>query len=349
MKNYKTLDLIIPEEDTEMNFVENVKAQAKKNNRTIVLAEGTEERTVKAASIIMQEGLAKIILLGNEDEIKVVAQKVDASLEGIVVIDPVSSPDFADYAESYFQMRKGKCPSIDDAKALMKNVLYFGAMMVYKGKADGMVAGAQNTTGNVLRASLQIIRTAPGFSVVSGAFVMISPKKEFGEDGILIFADCAVNPNPNAEQLAEIAIASAQTAKTLVGIAEPRVAMLSFSSKGSASHELVDKVATATKLAKEKAPELKLDGELQADAAIVASVGASKAKGSEVAGKANVLVFPDLQAGNIGYKLAQRFGDVEAIGPVLQGMAKPVNDLSRGCSIDDIVNTVAMTACQQLS
>lgn len=332
-----------------MNFIQQVKAKAKQNNRTIVLAEGTEERTVKAAGIITAEGFAKIILLGNVDEVQAVAKKVDANLTGVEIIDPNTSPDFEDYANTYYEMRKSKGLSKEDAAALMKNILYFGCMIVSKGKAQGMVAGAMNTTGDVLRASLQIIRTAPGISVVSGAFIMVSPKTEYGENGMLIFADCAVNPNPTAEQLAEIAIASAQTAKDLAGFADPKVAMLSFSTKGSASHELVEKVAKATQIAKEKAPQLKIDGELQADAAIVAKVGASKAPGSIVAGQANILVFPDLQAGNIGYKLAQRFGDVEAIGPVLQGMAKPVNDLSRGCSVDDIVNTTALTACQFLA
>jgi len=332
-----------------MNFIQQVKEKAKQNNRTIVLAEGTEERTVKAAGIITAEGFAKIILLGNVDEVQAVAKKVDADLTGVEIIDPNTSPDFEDYANTYYEMRKSKGLSKEDAATLMKNILYFGCMIVYKGKAQGMVAGAMNTTGDVLRASLQIIRTAPGISVVSGAFIMVSPKTEYGENGMLIFADCAVNPNPTAEQLAEIAIASAQTAKDLAGFADPKVAMLSFSTKGSASHELVEKVAKATLIAKEKAPQLKIDGELQADAAIVSKVGASKAPGSIVAGQANILVFPDLQAGNIGYKLAQRFGDVEAIGPVLQGMAKPVNDLSRGCSVDDIVNTTALTACQFLA
>lgn len=332
-----------------MNFIERVKAKAKQNNRTIVLAEGSEERTVKAAGIIAKEGFAKIILLGNTDEVKTIASKVDANLAGIEIIDPVKSPDFEDFADTYYEMRKSKGISQEDAKKLMANTLYFGSMMVHKGKAQGMVAGAQNTTGDVLRASLQIVRTAPGISVVSGAFIMISPKTEFGEKGMLVFADCAVNPNPTAEQLAEIALASAQTAQALAGFEEPRVAMLSFSSKGSAVHELVDKVANATRIAKEKAPDLMIDGELQADAAIIPKVGASKAPGSIVAGKANILVFPDLQAANIGYKLVQRFGDVEAVGPVLQGMAKPVNDLSRGCSVDDIVNTTAITACQHLS
>lgn len=331
-----------------MNFIEGVKAKAKKNNRTIVLAEGTEERTVKAASIITREGTAKIILLGNLDEIKAVAARAGADLNGVQMVDPVKSDLFTAYTEEYFEMRKKKGLNMEEAKTLMSNPLYFGSMMVYKGAAQGMVAGAQNTTGDVLRPSLQIIRTAPGISVVSGAFIMISPRTEYGEQGMMVFADCAVNPNPTAEQLAEIAYASAQTAKALAGF-EPRIGMLSFSTKGSASHELVDKVVKATEIAKEKYPELQIDGELQADAAIVSKVGSSKAPGSPVAGKVNVLVFPDLQAGNIGYKLVQRLGGAEAVGPVLQGMAKPVNDLSRGCSIDDIVNTVAITACQHLS
>lgn len=328
-----------------MNFIEEIRAKAQKNNRTIVLAEGTEERTVKAAGIISQEKIANIILLGNEKEVSEAAKKAGADLKGVNILDYTNSSMFEEYVETYYEMRKKKGLSKDEAYALMKNSLYFGSMMVYKEKAQGMVAGAQNTTGDVLRASLQIIKTAPGISVVSGAFVMISPKKEFGENGMLLFADCAVNPNPNAEQLAEIAYATSQTAKALVGF-DPKVAMLSFSTKGSASHELVDKVVEAVKIAKDRYPELVIDGEMQADAAIVPKVGSSKAPGSSVAGQANILVFPDLQAGNIGYKLVQRFGDVEAVGPVLQGMAKPVNDLSRGCSVDDIVNTTAMTACQ---
>lgn len=328
-----------------MSIIDDIRAKAKKNQRTIVLAEGTEERTVTAAGLIAKEGIAKIILLGKVNEVKAVAAKVGTDLAKITVIDPEQSEKFDGFAAELYELRKKKGLTEEAARQLVANPLYFGAMMIYKGEADGMVAGAQNTTGDVLRPALQIIKTAPGISSVSGAFIMVSPKKELGDNGILLFADCAVNPNPTAEQLAEIAVVSARTARALVGF-EPKVAMLSFSTKGSAKHELVDKVIEATCLAKEKDPALIVDGELQADAAIVAKVGASKAPGSIVAGQANVLVFPDLQAGNIGYKLAQRFGGVEAIGPVLQGMAKPVNDLSRGCSVEDIVNTVAITACQ---
>ncbi len=330
-----------------MNVVEKIKQKAKQNNRTVVLAEGTEERTVKAADIISHEGIAKIVLLGDENEVKQVAAKVQADISKVKIINPQKSDLLEGYIAEFIEIRKKKGISREEAASLMVNPLYFGAMMVYKGAADGMVAGARNTTGDVLRPALQIIKTAPGISVVSGAFLMVTPKKEYGMDGVLLFADCAVTPNPTAEQLAEIAYASAKTAKALLGM-EPKIGMLSFSTKGSASHELVDKVIKATKLAKEAHPELEIDGEFQLDAAIVPKVGKSKAPGSKVAGMVNVLVFPDLQSGNIGYKLVQRLGDAEAIGPVLQGMAKPVNDLSRGCSVEDIVNTCAMTCCQDL-
>ncbi|MDX9872338.1 MAG: phosphate acetyltransferase [Clostridia bacterium] len=329
-----------------MNLLDQIKQKAASLKRTIVLAEGTDERTVKAAAIIATEGIANIIVLGDPAAIGELAKKNGVDLKNVTVLDYINSKEFSDYVDTLVEIRKSKGLSKEDAAALLKNSLWYGTMMVYKGLGHGMVAGAQNTTGDVLRPALQIIKTAPGISVVSGAFLMIIPKKEFGEDGIMIFADCAVTPNPTADQLAEIAYASAKTAKSLTGM-DPKVAMLSFSTKGSAEHELVSKVRTATQIAKEKFPDLIIDGELQADAAIVPKVAASKAPGSPLEGKANVLVFPDLQAANIGYKLVQRMAGAEAIGPVLQGMGKPVNDLSRGCSVEDIVNTVAMTCCQE--
>lgn len=328
-----------------MNLLENIKSKAKIASKTIVLPEGTEERTVKAAEIITKENIAKIILVGDVNEVQAIAEKNSVDLTGVEIIDPKTSEKLEIYANAFYEMRKHKGVDLEQAKVMVTNPLYFGSMMVSQDDAHGMVAGAQNTTGDVLRPALQIIKTAPGISSVSGAFIMIVPNCEYGENGIMVFADCAVTPNPTAEQLAEIAYASAKTAKALVGF-EPKVGMLSFSTKGSAEHELVSKVVKATEIAKEKYPDLQVDGELQADAALVPKVGASKAPGSKVAGNVNVLVFPDLQAGNIGYKLVQRLAKAEAVGPVLQGMAKPVNDLSRGCSIDDIVNTVAMTVLQ---
>lgn len=330
-----------------MHLIDKIKEKARKNKRTIVLAEGTEERTVQAAGIIVGAGIARIVLLGDENEVKKTAAKTGADISAAEIIEPQKSDRFDAYVEELVEIRKKKGITRDEAAALLRDPLYYGAMMVYKGDAAGMVAGAQNTTGDVLRPALQIIKTAPGISVVSGAFLMITPKTEYGQDGIFLFADCAVTPNPTAEQLAEIAYASSKTARALVGM-EPKIGMLSFSTKGSASHELVDKVVQATRIARDRYPDLEIDGELQLDAAIVPKVGQSKAPGSPVAGKVNVLIFPDLQAGNIGYKLVQRLAGAEAIGPVLQGMAKPVNDLSRGCSVDDIVNTVAMTCCQEL-
>src|SRR5665647_441305 len=329
-----------------MSLLAEIKEKASKKGKTVVLPEGTEERTLQAIKGIVDGKIANPILLGNASEIKAVASKIGADISGATIIDPVKAPFFDDFVQAFYEMRKSKGVDLDKARATMLDPLFFASMMVQLGKADGEVAGAENTTGNVLRPALQIIKTAPGISAVSGSFIMIVPNSEFGDQGIFVFADCAVTPVPTAAQLAEFAKTSSQTALNLCGIKEPKVGMLSFSTKGSASHEVVDKVAEATKIAKARFPELAIDGELQADAAMVPSVGASKAPGSLVAGQCNVLVFPDLQAGNIGYKLVQRLAKAEAIGPILQGMAKPVNDLSRGCSVKDVINTVAMVVMQ---
>lgn len=328
-----------------MDLISSIKEKAKAKGATIVLPEGTEIRTVEAAGIIAKEGIAKVILVGEKGAVEEVAKKTNTDLSNVTVVAPLEHPKYEEYANTLFELRKHKGITLEDAKALAQKPLYFGVLMVKCGDADGMVAGAENTTGNVLRPALQIIKTEKGISSVAGAFIMITPDCEYGQDGIMVFADCAVTPNPTAEQMAENAFLSARTAKTLVGY-EPKVAMLSFSTKGSAKHELVEKVAKATEIAKENYKDIDIDGELQLDAAIVPSVGDKKAPGSNVAGKANVLVFPDLQAGNIGYKLVQRFAKAKAIGPVLQGMAKPVNDLSRGCNVEDVVNTIAITALQ---
>lgn len=325
------------------NFMEKIKEQAKSDKKKIVLAEGTEPRTVKAAAMILEQGMADIVLLGDESEIKKVAGDLDISKAEI--INPEMSDKFEEFVNKLYEMRKSKGLTLDQAKELMKNPLYFGVMMVKNDIADGMVAGAINSTANVLRPSLQILKTAPGTKLVSSFFVMVVPNCEYGENGIFIYSDCGLNENPDAEALSEIAIASAKSFKSLVG-AEPRVAMLSYSTYGSAKSELVDKVQLATKLAKEKRPDLALDGELQADAAIIPAVGKSKAPGSKIAGTANVLIFPDLNAGNIAYKLTERLAKAEAYGPITQGIAKPVNDLSRGCSAEDIVGVVAITCVQ---
>jgi len=329
-----------------MELLDNIKQNARKHNMRIVLPEGYEERTIKAADIALEEQLAQIILIGDPNEIKAHALKLGLkNLSKATIVDPKSHEKKDHYIDMMVEIRKSKGMTREEASKLIEDPLYLGVLMIKNGDADGEVSGADHATGDVLRPAFHYVKTAPGISVVSGAFIMILPDKSFGENGVIIFADGAVHPNPNEKELAEIAIASAHTARAIAGF-EPRVAMLSFSTKGSAKNEMVDKVVNATRIAKEMAPDLQIDGELQADAALIEAIGRSKAPGSPIAGKANVLVFPDLNSGNIAYKLVQRLAHAEAIGPVLQGMAAPINDLSRGCSVSDIVSMIAITSNQ---
>ena len=332
-----------------MDLLQQICERAKSNKQRIVLPEATEERTLRAADKVLADDIANIILIGNVDEINGLAQKWGlAHIGKATVVDPLTSPKSEEYATLLAELRKSKGMTIEQARELVKNPLYYGCMIIKTGDADGQISGALSTTGETLRPALQIIKCSPGITCVSGAMLLITKQPQYGENGVLVMGDVAVTPMPDAAQLAQIAVCTAQTAHSVAGFADPRVAMLSFSTNGSAKHEVVDKVTEALKLAKELAPELKIDGELQADAALVPSVGEKKAPGSAIAGHANVLVAPNLEVGNIGYKLVQRLGDAIAIGPILQGIARPVNDLSRGCSIDDVYYMVAITACQAM-
>lgn len=329
-----------------MELLESIKENARKHNMRIVLPEGYEERNIRAADEAIKEGLARIILIGNPDQIKEHSSKLGLkNISKAQLVNPLDHAKKQQYIDKMLEIRKSKGLTREEASRLIEDPLYLGVLMIKCGDADGEVSGADHATGDVLRPAFQYVKTAPGISVVSGAFIMILKDKNFGENGVIIFADGAVHPNPNERELAEIAIATAHTARAIAGF-EPRIAMLSFSTKGSAKHEMVDKVVNATRIAKEMAPGLQIDGELQADAALVEAIGKSKAPGSTIAGKANVLIFPDLNVGNVAYKLVQRLAHAEAIGPVLQGMAAPVNDLSRGCSVSDIVSMIAITANQ---
>ncbi len=328
-----------------MDFLQNLRQRASSLHKTIVLPEGDDERILQAAARLEAEGMAQIILLGDEAQVHQRMAAAGVETTGITVIDPALSTYRAEFARLYFEMRRHKQMSETEASEIMQDPLFFGAMLVHQGVADGMVAGAVNATSNVLRAGFQIVGTAPGVSTVSSCFFLIKSGWEFGTNGMFVCGDCAVNPQPDAEQLAAIAVATADSAQRLANF-EPRVAMLSFSTADSGSGPDVDKVRAATELARQLAPDLQIDGPLQLDAAIVPEIGRQKAPQSTVAGRANVLIFPDLDAGNIGYKLVQRLADAEAVGPILQGMAAGLNDLSRGCSVDDIVNVAAITALQ---
>jgi len=328
-----------------MEILKKFKEKAASDVQKIIFAEGEDERIIQAAEIVAKEGTAEIIILGDLTEIKNIAAKKKIDLEGLEIIDPKESEYIEEFSNEFYEMRKHKGINKEDAKKMIQDPLYFGTMMIYKNRAAGMVAGAANPTGNVLRPAFQIIKTKKGISTVSSAIIVLLKDKDFGENGIITFADCAVNPTPNSEQLAEIAQSTAETVEDLLSF-EAKIAMLSFSTMGSARHENVTNVQEAVEIAHNKFPDLKVDGELQADAALVKNVGVRKAPDSEIAGEANVLVFPDLQSSNIGVKLAQRLANSESIGPILQGLAAPINDLSRGCSVEEVVNLTAITAIQ---
>lgn len=331
-----------------MSIIDSIKQKARANKQHILLPEGEEPRTIRAAEIIRREELADVTLFGDPEKIAAMAADMGVDIAGIPVINPIAHEKYEEYCDRFYEMRKLKGVTPEKAHTMMLNPLFYAAMLIKDKQADGFVSGAINTTGNTLRPGLQIIKMSKGIKTVSSFFIMEVQDHSYGDDGVLIFADCAVNIEPSAEELAEIAICSARSAKALCGM-DARIAMLSFSTKGSAKHDNVDKVANATALVHELAPELMVDGELQADAALVETVGQLKSPGSPVAGHANVLIFPDLQSGNIGYKLVQRLGKAQAIGPICQGFAAPINDLSRGCSVDDIVSVVAITAVQAQS
>lgn len=332
-----------------MEIIERIVERAKSNRQRIVLPEATEERTLRAADKVLADGVADIILIGSPEEISRLAEEWGLTHIGkATIVNPLDSPKSEEYAALLAELRKNKGMTIEQARELVKNSLYYGCMIIKTGDADGQISGALSTTAETLRPALQIIKTKPGITCVSGAMLLITQQPQYGENGVLVVGDVAVTPVPDADQLAQIAVCTADTARAVAGFDNPRVAMLSFSTKGSAQHEVVDKVVEATRLAKERRPELEIDGELQADAALVPAIGEKKAPGSHIAGHANVLIYPNLEVGNISYKLVQRLGGATAIGPVLQGIAKPVNDLSRGCSVEDIYYLVAITACQAM-
>ncbi|MBR4757438.1 MAG: phosphate acetyltransferase, partial [Bacteroidaceae bacterium] len=327
-----------------MDLITSIIERAKANKQRIVLPESLEERTLTAADRSLADDIADIILIGNPDKIAQKAKELGLTHIGkATIIDPATSEKTAEYTNLLYELRKSKGMTMEEAQKKVLDPLYFGCLIIKSGDADGQISGALSTTGDTLRPALQIIKCAPGINCVSGAMLLITQTPQYGENGIIVMGDVAVTPMPDAAQLAQIAVCTAQTAKSVAGFPEPRVAMLSFSTKGSAKHEVVDKVVEATRLAKELAPDLKIDGELQADASLVPSVGQKKAPGSEIAGKANVLVVPNLEVGNICYKMVERLGNASALGPILQGIARPVNDLSRGCSVDDIYKMVAIT------